>query len=312
MKLRILAFATLAALCIVSCKKNTKDDDETAVTQQLTQHSDDQSRISTEMDAADNDVNTAVESTPSFGRVVTTTTTQPPCDATITFDSTATMRMMIITFNGDTCNPFRTRTGKIYVMQPRAQHWGQAGSTLRDSIVNLKITRRSDNKSITVNGLRTVTNVSGGRIFNIAAGATIVHTVDATMTITFDDGSQRQWQAARKRTYTRPGTSLNLAVTGNHSDGGYTDIAEWGTNRYGNPFRTRITEPLQIKQEWNFRLGGGKVVHTGLAHSLEVTYGLDIQGQPVTSYPGNTNPYYYKVVWTGANGNSITVIRPYY
>ena len=313
MKLRLLGFAALAALCITACKKESKkdDDSETTVTEQLTQHSDDQSRVSTELDAVDNDINAAVESDPVFGRVDNTSRIlAAPCDATVAFDSTSTLRIMILTFSGDTCNHFRTRTGTIYVMQPRGQRWGQAGATLRDSIVNLKITRRSDNKSITINGTRTHTNVSGGRVAFMPVGATIVHTVDATMSITFDDASQRQWQAARKRTFTRPANLINVSVTGNHSDGGVNDIAEWGTNRFGNSFRTRITSPLQFKGECNLRLGGGTVLHTGLAHSLEVTYGLNIQGQP-TGCPGN-NPYFFKAVWTGANGNTMTVIRPYF
>ncbi|RYY65712.1 MAG: hypothetical protein EOO12_06240 [Chitinophagaceae bacterium] len=315
MKLRILAFTALALLGITACKKDSSNDDdnETVVTEQLTQHSDDQSRVSTDLEAVDNDINAAIESDPAFGRVNNTARTLvlSPCDATVAFDSSSTQRVMIITFNGAPCDSFRTRTGTIYVMQPRAQRWGQPGATLRDSIVNLKITRRSDNKSITINGTRTHTNVSGGRLGNMPVGGTIVHTVEAAMSITFDNGSQRQWQAARKRTYTHPApTVLNIAISGNHSDGGVNDIAEWGTNRFGNAFRTRITSPLVFRSECHFRLGAGTVLHTGLAHSLEVTYGLNIQGQP-TGCPGN-NPYYFKAVWTRANGNVMTVIRPYY
>ncbi|RYY90867.1 MAG: hypothetical protein EOO15_00670 [Chitinophagaceae bacterium] len=311
MKLRILAITALAALTITACKKDSKNEvDETTVTEQLTQHSEDQSRVSGDLDAVDEDINASVEASPAFGRVVNTFTF-PPCDATISFDSTATTRIMIITFNGATCDSFRTRTGTIYVMQPRNQRWGQPGATLRDSIVNLRITRRSDNRGITINGVRTHTNVSGGRIGMMPVGATIVHTIEATMSITFDNNTQRQWQASRKRTYTHPGQNLlNIAITGNHSEGGVSDISEWGTNRFGNPFKTRITEALKLSSECRFRLGMGKVLHTGLAHSLEVTYGLNLQGAPTTC-PGNA-PYYFKAVWTGANGNTITVIRPYY
>ncbi|GAB4093495.1 hypothetical protein [Flaviaesturariibacter terrae] len=314
MKIRNLAFAaTAAALTLTACKKNSsKEDNETRITEQLTQHSDDQSRVSNDFEDVDNDINATVESNNAFGRVDNSSRTLSlPCDATVSFDSTSTERRMILTFTGDTCHPYRTRVGTIYVSQPRQQRWGQPGATLRDSIVNLRITRRSDNRSITVNGTRTHTNVSGGRLFNMPVGATIVHTVDASMTITFDDGSQRQWQMARKRTYTHPTmAALNIAISGNHSDGSVTDIAEWGTNRYGNAFTTRITTPLRLRSECNFRVGEGQVLHTGLAHSLQVTYGLDANGNP-TGCPG-TAAYYYKAVWTNAAGNSVTVIRPYF
>jgi hypothetical protein len=314
MKMRLIAMtALIAAVTITACKKSSKTEeaDETTVSQQLTQHADDQSRVSNDLDAVDNDINVAVESTPTFGRLAhVQQVMQLPCDATVTFDSTATDRRMIITFTGSACDSFRTRTGTITIAMPRTQHWRDSGATLSETIANLKITRRSDNKSITINGSRTVKNVTGGRVATIQPGTAVVHTIDGAMSITFDDNTVRQWNVARKRTFTRPVNNITMSISGTHTDNGITGIAEWGTTRYGVAFATQIAEPLKFNQECQFRLGSGKVVHTRLAHSLEVTYGLNAQGVP-TGCPG-ANPYYYKAVWTGANGISQTVIRPYY
>jgi hypothetical protein len=314
MKMRIIALAALAAaVAFTACKKSSKTEetDETTVTQQLTQHADDQSRVSNDMDAVDNDINTAVESNSGFAREANAQNVMsPPCDANISFDSTATERRMTITFTGSLCDSFRTRTGQIIVSIPRTQRWRDSGATITENIVNLKITRRSDNKSITINGNRSVKNVTGGRLITMTVGSTIIHTIDGSMTITFDDNTQRQWSVARKRTFTRPANLINFAITGTHTDGTTTGIAEWGTTRYGATFATQIVEPLKFNGECNYRLGSGKVLHSRLAHSLEVTYGLNAQGV-ATGCPG-PNPYFYKAVWTGANGNTQTIIHPYY
>ena len=38
-------------------------------------------------------------------------------------------------------------------------------------------------------------------------------------------------------------------------------------------------------------------------------YGLNASGNSVTTYPGS--PFYYKVIWTGLNGNAYSHIAAY-
>jgi hypothetical protein len=68
---------------------------------------------------------------------------------------------------------------------------------------SLAITRLSDNKTITLNGTHTYTNVSGGSLIelpNEPAGTTITHSITSSnMQITFDNGAQRTWNVDRQR-----------------------------------------------------------------------------------------------------------------
>jgi len=307
--LRFLMVAVIAiSVTFTSCKKS--DTTATDSSSELTTHSDDQARFDNENDATLNDADAAIESSAAFmGRELNTLTL--PCDATVVLDSTATLRRITITYNGTNCSGTRTRTGVVELTMPLGQHWRDAGAQLTATITNLKITRISDNKSITINGVHTITNVTGGRL--VALGlpgglTTIVHTITSPgMSVTFDNGTVRSWQVAKQRTFTYD-NGIKISTIGTHTDAGVTGIAEWGTNRFGNAFVTAITDPMVIRQDCGFRLVSGKVTHERLLANVVVTFGLDATGNP-TSCPAGY--YYYKLVWTGANGVIRTVILPY-
>src|SRR5205085_9590952 len=99
-----------------------------------------------------------------------------------------------------------------------------------------------------------------------------------------------------------------LTITGTHTEGDETGIAEWGTNRAGVAFKTTIVTPVVVKQSCNFRVTGGSVKHSTEAFSAVATFGLNAGGE-IVGCPG-TGSYYYKLVWTGKNGNSLNVILP--
>ncbi len=298
--------AALSALFVFSsCTKNDVSDNGT----QLTTHTEDQSRFSNETDAVDNDVNVVIDGFAAFNGKVSGLNSLI-CDATVSMDSTVSLRRITITFNGTNCLGTRTRTGVVVLTMPLTQHWVDAGAVLTMNIQNLRITRLSDNKSITINGVRTITNVSGGRLRDLASLGTIVHDVaSAGMQITFDDGSQRTWQVAKRRTFTY-NNGIVVSTIGTHTDGTTTGIAEWGTNRFGNAFVTVITQPMVIRQDCDFRLVSGQVTHKRLFAEVVVTFGLDASGN-AASCPGAGASYYFKLVWTGVNGLVRTVILPY-
>lgn len=310
MKTRILSFIAAAmslSVAFVSCQKDTNSNNTDNATEVST-HSDDDSRFSSESDAAANDVNSVMEVTAGFtGRPGGI---QTICDANVVVDTISNPRTITITFNGNPCLPGRTRTGVIIVSMAQGVRWKNPGAQINVSFQNFKITRTRDNKSITINGTQTHTNVTGGLLVNLSTLGTITHTITSSnMSVTFDNGSQRTWQVARKRTFTY-NNGVVATVTGTHSEGGVTGIAEWGTNRFGNTFTTAITSPLVVRQDCDFRLTSGEVKHTTSNNiSATVTYGLDVNGNP-TSCPG-AGTYYFKVVWTGPAGNTRTVILPY-
>ena len=305
--LRFLMVAVIAiSVTFTSCKKADTEADNSS---ELSTHSDDQSRFSNEIDATANDENAAIESFSAFtGRP--TNVLAPPCDASFHLDSTATHRRITITYNGTVClGAHRTRTGVVVLTMPLGQRWRDVGAVLTTTATNLKITRISDNKSITINGTHIVTNVTGGRLGQLASTGTIVHEITSPgMSVTFDNGSSRNWQVAKRRTFTY-NAGIVITTVGMHTDGGITGISEWGTNRFGNSFVTSITNPMVIRQDCDFRLVSGQVTHQRLAATVVVTFGLNAAGNP-TSCPVLA-PYYLKLVWTGANGIVRTVILPY-
>jgi hypothetical protein len=309
MKARLLTYAAIfcaATILVVSCKKNNDDDKD--YSSESTTHSDDQNRFSGEMDAAANDINTTLETTAGFaGRGGDI---QTICDATIVVDTLSNPRTITITFNGTNCLGNRTRTGVIVVSMAQGVRWKNAGAQLNVTFQNFKVTRTADNKSITVNGTQTYTNVSGGLLINLPILNTITHTITSNnMSVTFDNNTQRNWQVARQRVFTYASNVVTITVTGTHSQGGMTGIAEWGTNRFGNSFTTAITQPLTFKSDCNFRLGAGKVTHATALFNATATFGLDANGNP-TGCPG-ANPYFMKIVWTGPANVPHTIIWPY-
>jgi hypothetical protein len=310
MKSRILTYAAIicaASLLFVSCKKNNDDDDKDYSTESST-HSDDQNRFAGELDVAANDIVLTLDNAAGFsGR---SENIQVICDATIAIDTMSNPRTITITFNGTNCLGTRTRTGVIVVSMAQGTRWKNAGAQINVSFQNFRITRLADNKSITINGTQTYTNVSGGLLINLASLNTITHTITSNnMTVTFDNNTQRTWQVARQRVFAYNGGNVMITVTGTHSQGGITGIAEWGTNRFGNTFTTAISQPLISKFDCSFRLGAGKVTHNTAMFNASVTFGLDANGNPA-GCPG-ANLYYMKIVWSGPANIPHTIIWPY-
>ena len=275
---------------------------------ETTAQSDDQSRFSAEIDAAANDANAALEITAGFagrnGDIQSII-----CDANIVADTLGSSRTITITYNGTNCLGNRTRTGVIVISMAQGVRWKNAGAVLTVNFQNFKITRVSDDKSITINGTQAYTNLSGGLLINLPALGTITHTITSSnMSVTFDNGVQRTWQVARRRVFSFS-NGVVITTTGTHTEGSTTGIAEWGTNRFGNPFTTAVTQPLIIRQDCNFRLVSGKVAHSTNLFNAAVTFGLDAAGGP-TSCPG-TGTYYLKINWTGPSGIPRIVILPY-
>lgn len=306
-----LAALLTAGLFFSSCKKtDVNNSDNTATETELKTQSDDQERFTVETDAAADDANAALENSgiSNVGESPTTPPLPTVCDYTVTVDTTVTPRTITINYTGSGCLGNRSRTGKIIVSFAPNFRWSQAGATYSITYQDLKITRKSDNKSITLNGAKTVTNVSGGRLRNLASRVDpIIHEIKGSdMTVTFDNGTQRQWQLARRRTFSYDnGIVIAISGIGTASEG----AAEWGTNRFGKDFIHAILQPLTVKQSCDFRLVSGQTKHTVGAFSSTVTFGLDAAGNPVTSCP--SDDFYYKAVWTLANGQTYTLIAPY-
>ena len=305
----LLSLASLLFLFAIftACKKETGASSDN--TTEASIQSDDQARVAGEVDAVANDADAALESSASFTGRYSQSQVNLICDATLVYDSVSNPRTITITYNNSNCWGTRTRTGSVVISMAQGVHWKDPGAAITITFQNLKITRVSDNKSITLNGSQTYTNVTGGLLYNLSNLGTITHAITSSnMSITFDDNSQRTWQVAKQRVFTY-NNGFVITTTGTHTDGNVTGIAEWGLNRFGHAFVSSIVAPLVIRQDCAFRLVSGEVKHATPLVTATATFGLNSAGDP-TSCPG-TGHYYFKVIWVGANGNSITVIMPY-
>jgi hypothetical protein len=325
----LLVFACVGIL--YACNKNNANNPGNSATSptDLSTQSDDAAQVSNESDAVNDDANTALNSQVSIAGSSTaseqsgTTTVmgqeQPNgagtdlsrliCDATITVDTASNPRTITITYDGTNCRGNRTRTGVVVISIPKGERWRDAGAWVSVAIENLKITRISDGKTIVLNGTRTITNVSGGLLVDLAILGTITHTVSGSLSITFDNGT-RQWNVAKERVFTY-NDGIVMTTTGTHTDSlGNTNVAEWGTTRFGVEFESLISEPKVFRQDCDFRLVSGQnTILTDIGLTGVITYGLDAEGDP-TGCPGS-GTYYLKAVWTNAKGITITKILPY-
>jgi hypothetical protein len=325
-----LAICLLSCISIYSCQKSNSASQDTSTTN-LSTTADDEQQVSNESDIISNDANTALNGQAIFSGSNSSTASisgntevnstdavmgtsslvnfhQLICDATITYDTSNNQRVITIVYDGTNCWGNRTRSGKVIITLPLGQHWKDAGATANIVIDELKITRLRDSKSIVINGNKTYTNVTGGLLIDLATLQTITHTITGTMSIDFDNGTTRAWNVSKQRVFTYD-NGIVITTTGTYSDGTNNDIAEWGINRLGESFKSLISEPKVIRQDCDFRLVSGQnTVITDKGTSV-ITYGLDAEGNP-TGCPGS-GTYYYKLVWTGVNGKTFTIIRPY-
>ena len=309
--MKSLLVAAAIGLAFTACKK--KSDTTPAIDDAAQQalSASDQSRVETESNQSLDEANAALDGISS-----TRSATSFPCNATV--DSSAKAAGLIkLHYNGNNCANTKSRTGEIDIQLPynsstnTVTRWSVAGSSITLTYINFKVTYLSDNKSLTFNGTHSVTNVNGGRLINITAGNPIVHKVRANMQLTFDDGTQRTWSAARTRTFSIANNIISTQITGDTTINSYTNVSMWGINRAGESFVISITTPVVENI-----LGGtclyeplsGVRVHRKITRELTVTYGVDASGNPVAT---GTCPYGFRLNWTNAQGVAKQVIRQY-
>jgi hypothetical protein len=326
-----ISLCIVAGLSLYSCKKESASGNSASSSENLAAAGDDEAQVSDESEAINDDVSTVLDSQSDFSgaadlaaplsgtTAVNSVRTEQAggrfsipgliCDATVTYDTSNSQRIITIVYDGTNCRGNRTRTGTVVITLPQGKYWKDAGATATVDIQHLKITRLRDGKTLEIDGARTFTNVSGGLLRDLATLKTITHTITSDgMTVTFNNGKQRTWHIAKQRMFTYD-DGIVISTTGTYSDGTDDHIATWGTNRFGEAFKSLITEPKVFRQDCDFRLTAGQnTVKTADGTSV-ITYGLDANGDP-TGCPG-TGTYYLKLVWTGINGGTYTVIMPY-
>ena len=304
----LLAFTIMLLTLFTACKKDDAPQQEDSAASETRIHTEDQNQVSATMDAVSLDLNVALESNATFGgRIMGGDTI---CGATIRFDTTLNSKKITITYNGNDCQGVVSRSGLVTVTIPSGVRWKDAGAALTVTYDNFKVIRLRDDKSVTLSGTYLLTNVSGGLLLQLPDLNTVTHSVTGNnLTIQFNDSTLRSWNVARQSVYSYNNGLPFVSISGIHTDGAQTGIAEWGKNRFGNSFMTVITQPMVISSACNFRLISGQVQHKSVAGTATVTFGLDKNGA-ATSCPGSAS-YFYQLVWDGVAGGSKTFMVPY-
>ena len=310
MKLKFLSVSSFFVFSLVlffSCKKEDSSP-APSENEQVAAHVTDESQVSSEMDQIALDAGIAIEFDPVFSGN-NSVLDEIICDATVQYSSSSDPKTITITYNGSNCGNGRTRSGAIVLSMAQNVEWKNPGASFTITFNDLKITKTSTGKSITITGTHTITNVSGGLLVHLATEGPVTHTVTSNdMKVSFDNGTARTWNVSKQRVFTYS-NGVVVSITGTHTEGDNTSIAEWGTNRLGNSFTTSITSPVVVKQSCNFRITEGAITHATDAFSATATFGLNANGLP-TECPGSDS-YYYKLVWTGQAGGNLTVLLPY-
>lgn len=296
--------ATAFVIGFTSCKKEKQDptiNEETEVSVVT----DDEMLFSTDIESLNLDLALLLETYNEMASPRNQEQPEPICGATAQLDQN--FSKVTVTFNGNTCDGNRKRSGKIIVTLPAGLDWGKKGAVLSLQFSDYKITRLSDNKSIVINGVQKYTNSSGGWLSTSEDNNVIRHSITSDgLSLKFDNGDTREWKISKNRAFAKTyGNKWLISIEGTHTD----HIAVWGTNRLGLPFSTATIEPLIVLESCGFKLTEGTIKHTVANVSATLSFGLDADG----AYVGcpSDGKSYFSLDYTSKNGREFNFIFPY-
>jgi hypothetical protein len=298
--LRTVVLFTASVFIFTSCKK--KDDESPDDSLIQVSQASDEANSESEADQAFAEADAWLSSSGAAGGRIDGT----DCGVTASADSVKGKSYTLI-FSGDNCDLTRTRSGKINVSIADGKKWKDAGAVLTVEFKDYKVTRKSDNKYIILNGTHTLTNVTGGLLKELANGkrtADIQHKVGGSPSITFDDGTKREWTVSRFKTYKKlTGSNFQVTISADPAK-----VAVSGINRAGREFTTEITKPVVVTTVCGLAKPiSGVVIHKKIERELTVTFGVDVNGVPATT----SCPERFKLNWTNALGKAKEIIATY-
>ena len=303
-----------------SCKKK----DDTTPTQQApseqAQQTTDNSDVKTESDQVNSDATDVLDNFPSLkggrvGEAEDTSTNKQICGCHID-GSRISEKIITLNFDGITpcLSPSRTRGGKIEIRLVRGDHWADQNAKLQITMTDYKVVRLSDNKSVTFNGVKTLTNVRGLRYLAFLAGTdSLVYKERGTdIHAVLDNGATHTYSVART-TYLRlvqiaGNSQFRFRATGDTTLNGVSSVDAWGTNRYNTAFTSTFIAPWVSNTYCGFwRPVSGQYEYASGGNRVDITLGLNQQGTPSTL----DCAYGYKISWDLANGQSGEQIKSY-
>ncbi len=310
----LLAIATLAlAISFTACKKD-KDDPGTDL-----KVANDNAKVQSDMDQALNEVNDAFSKSSLSMKVASPDGVQAgwtgPCGASADTTLLTSDKQVTFVFDGTTSCNNRTRSGVIVAKLVNGNRWQDQGAILKITFDNFSVNYLSTSLSFTYNGSKTITNVNGGLVRNLGQGSgSVVHKVRGNITVTFDDGSERNWWVARRNTYDFNGGTPSFTSAGDttiaDSDSlvSIMKVAMGGINRFGNTFLLRA--PFDIVSNaacgWD-RPVNGQRIHYANNRKVTITFGVDQLGNSA----GGGCAYGFKIEWLRYNGQVGSAVIAY-
>ena len=287
------------SVTFTSCKKKEEKVDESGQT------SSDSRQAIGENDASIDDINKTVSDYPLMhGR----TSGAAQAAATICGLSVDTLGSYTgtikLNYNGTTCNN-RTRTGSVrltIINYTSGQRWKMVGCQMKVEYLGYRVTRASDGQYVELNGIQTLTNVSGGTWWDLFINnqPNLVSSVTGTnLSVNFNGAGTANYNINRKFTYTWSGTVLTCVGEGIGSSGGVNNLENYGTTREGDAFTSQVNTPII----WNTTCGSWaplagqliiKVPSKGLV--LDCLFGVNSSGTPIT-VGSNQCAYGWKLDW---------------
>jgi len=302
--------AIALALVFTSCRKKEMEDDDDETPAFSAQANDAQTN-SANADDAYTDADNAMSNSRTIAGTSTASTTTIfwPCDAAAD-TSQIQQGIVTLTFNGNGCNG-KIRTGVIkyeLLNYAAGTRWKDVNAKLILNFINFKTTRNG--KSMTINGIHNLVNISGGLVSELAGDKpSVVRTVRSNnMSVLFDDNTTRTWSVAKRRTWDYNGGNLKFTITGDTTVNGFNNACAWGTNRKGSAFTTQVSQPVVHLKNCGFNKPVlGVKIHNVSGRVATVTLGTNASG----SIDGSTCPNNFKVEWTGRRGKQRTYIGTY-
>jgi hypothetical protein len=233
-----------------------------------------------------------------------------------TVDTTQrTQGILTVNFDGSTnCNG-RIRSGKVKLTlenYTNGTRWKDVNAVLNVDYIDYKVARASDNKSLTFNGSKKVSNLSGGNAVLLILGMqpNLVHRVTGSnILVKHDDGNTSTFNLARKWTHTYSNAVYKIVGEGEGSQNGLSNVENWGTTKTGDGFTSQVLEPVVFNSTCGaHRPVSGKleIVVENKYFSYTTTFGVDASGNVVTG----TCPWGLKVEWKYKNKTG-TKLFPY-
>jgi hypothetical protein len=300
---------SLVLMTFASCKKE-KEEEAPVLDAQTQQFNDDANKYKNESDEISDDINNYIKDVPSFGRVSSVPPSSPICGVTID-SSQLSQKILIFIFDGITpcSSPSRTRAGQIKVQLTSGTRWSDVGAVLTETFINYKVTRLSDNKSLTINGVKKRINVNGNNWLGFLLGTTNLKYRERAFNVQvqFDNAQIATWNTAHvtEWNYSPALQRTTFTCVGDTILNGYNNVSSWGVNRYSQAFTTNYPSAWNSNSYCGFwRPVSGELIHHVNNSDFTLTLGVDQNGAPSTL----NCAYGYKVTWVSGSNNGSVVL----